>query len=115
MAKSELDAVAYTLGQVYRGRCMSEHLLPRPWPGLGHPIHSRAPHARTHPRPCVGPGDAPQFPFLCLTVSGGHTQLVRVDAANDMSVLGQTLDDAAGEAFDKMAKLIGLPIQAARL
>ncbi|GIV38745.1 MAG: tRNA N6-adenosine threonylcarbamoyltransferase [Thermonema sp.] len=51
----------------------------------------------------------PSFPFLCLTVSGGHTQLVRVDAPLQMTVLGETLDDAVGEAFDKTAKLLGLP------
>ncbi|MEP1782343.1 tRNA (adenosine(37)-N6)-threonylcarbamoyltransferase complex transferase subunit TsaD [Reichenbachiella sp.] len=51
----------------------------------------------------------PNFPFLCLTVSGGHTQIVRVDNFLDMKVLGQTTDDAVGEAFDKCAKLMGLP------
>jgi N6-L-threonylcarbamoyladenine synthase len=51
----------------------------------------------------------PSFPFLCLTVSGGHTQIVRCTAPLKMEVLGQTLDDAAGEAFDKSAKLLGLP------
>lgn len=51
----------------------------------------------------------PQFPFLCLTVSGGHTQMVRVDDYFDMTVLGETRDDAAGEAFDKVAKLLQLP------
>jgi N6-L-threonylcarbamoyladenine synthase len=51
----------------------------------------------------------PNFPFLCLTVSGGHTQIVRCDAPLNIHVLGQTLDDAAGEAFDKSAKLMGLP------
>ena len=51
----------------------------------------------------------PDFPFLCLTVSGGHTQIVRCDSPSKMTVLGQTLDDAAGEAFDKSAKLLGLP------
>ena len=51
----------------------------------------------------------PSFPFLCLTVSGGHTQIVRVNAPLDMQVLGSTIDDAAGEAFDKGAKLLGLP------
>lgn len=50
----------------------------------------------------------PSFPFLCLTVSGGHTQIVRVDAPLDMTIIGQTLDDAVGEAFDKSAKLLGL-------
>ncbi len=51
----------------------------------------------------------PQFPFICLTVSGGHTQLVRVDAPTEMTVLGSTIDDAAGEAFDKTAKILGFP------
>ena len=51
----------------------------------------------------------PSFPFLCLTVSGGHTQIVLVRDHLDMQVIGQTLDDAAGEAFDKTAKLLGLP------
>ncbi|MBT3418016.1 MAG: tRNA (adenosine(37)-N6)-threonylcarbamoyltransferase complex transferase subunit TsaD [Flavobacteriales bacterium] len=51
----------------------------------------------------------PIFPFLCLTVSGGHTQIVLVKSAEDMTVIGETLDDAAGEAFDKSAKILGLP------
>lgn len=51
----------------------------------------------------------PAFPFLCLTVSGGHTQIVRCDAPNRLTVIGETLDDAAGEAFDKSAKILGLP------
>jgi len=50
----------------------------------------------------------PRFPFLCLTVSGGHTQLVRINNFNDMEIIGTTLDDAAGEAFDKSARLLGL-------
>jgi N6-L-threonylcarbamoyladenine synthase len=52
---------------------------------------------------------APTFPFLCLTVSGGHTQIVQVNSALDMQVIGSTIDDAAGEAFDKAAKMLGLP------
>lgn len=51
----------------------------------------------------------PTFPFLCLTVSGGHTQIVLAKAPLDLEVLGETIDDAAGEAFDKSAKLLGLP------
>lgn len=51
----------------------------------------------------------PAFPFLCLTVSGGHTQIVRVDGPLDMHIIGQTQDDAVGEAFDKTAKLLNLP------
>jgi len=51
----------------------------------------------------------PSFPFLCLTVSGGHTQIVLCESPSSIKILGETLDDAAGEAFDKSAKLIGLP------
>ncbi|HZE84986.1 MAG TPA: tRNA (adenosine(37)-N6)-threonylcarbamoyltransferase complex transferase subunit TsaD, partial [Puia sp.] len=51
----------------------------------------------------------PGFPFLCLTVSGGHTQIVLCESPLQMRVIGETLDDAAGEAFDKSAKLLGLP------
>ncbi len=51
----------------------------------------------------------PPFPFLCLTVSGGHTQIVLCKSPTEMSILGETIDDAAGEAFDKSAKLLGLP------
>ncbi len=50
----------------------------------------------------------PKFPFLCLTVSGGHTQIVQVNDYLEMKILGQTIDDAAGEAFDKSAKMLGL-------
>lgn len=51
----------------------------------------------------------PAFPFLCLTVSGGHTQIVLVESPTGMKVIGETIDDAAGEAFDKSAKILGLP------
>ncbi len=51
----------------------------------------------------------PKFPFLCLTVSGGHTQIVKVSAYAEFEVLGETIDDAAGEAFDKTAKILNLP------
>jgi len=52
--------------------------------------------------------NAPSFPFLCLTVSGGHTQIILVKSVEDMNLIGQTLDDSAGEAFDKSAKILGL-------
>lgn len=51
----------------------------------------------------------PSFPFLCLLVSGGNSQIIKVNAYNDMQIIGQTIDDAAGEAFDKCAKVLGLP------
>jgi len=53
--------------------------------------------------------EKPRFPFLCLTVSGGHTQIVKISNYFDMTVLGETIDDAAGEAFDKSAKILDLP------
>lgn len=57
-----------------------------------------------------GPDDeVPQFPFMCLLVSGGNSQIVLADSYSDMKILGKTIDDAAGEAFDKCAKLMGLP------
>ncbi len=54
-------------------------------------------------------GKHPTFPFLCLLVSGGNSQIIKVNAYNKMDILGQTIDDAAGEAFDKCAKVLGLP------
>jgi N6-L-threonylcarbamoyladenine synthase len=56
-----------------------------------------------------GTHNAPPFPFLCLTVSGGHTQIVLIKDYFDMEIIGQTIDDAAGECFDKTAKILGLP------
>jgi N6-L-threonylcarbamoyladenine synthase len=53
--------------------------------------------------------DTPSFPHLCLTVSGGHTQIILVKGHLEMELLGETIDDAAGEAFDKSAKILGLP------
>jgi N6-L-threonylcarbamoyladenine synthase len=53
--------------------------------------------------------DQPKFPFLCLLVSGGNSQIIRVDSHSKMEIVGQTIDDAAGEAFDKCAKVMGLP------
>lgn len=56
-----------------------------------------------------GENEIPQFPFICLTVSGGHTQLVKVSDHLQFELMGQTIDDAVGEAFDKAAKILGLP------
>lgn len=60
-------------------------------------------------RPANSESIIPSFPFLCLTVSGGHTQIVLCESPLDQKIIGETLDDAAGEAFDKSAKIIGLP------
>jgi N6-L-threonylcarbamoyladenine synthase len=66
-------------------------------------------HMQAHVLANLLQNPAPEFPFLCLTVSGGHTQIVLCKSPTDMQVIGQTIDDAAGEAFDKTAKLLGLP------
>ncbi len=66
-------------------------------------------HMQAHVLANLIAGDKPSFPFLCLTVSGGHTQIVVCHSPTDMKVIGETIDDAAGEAFDKSAKLLGLP------
>ncbi len=66
-------------------------------------------HMRAHISAHFITNPVPKFPFLCLTVSGGHTQIVKVSSHTEMEVLGQTLDDAVGEAFDKGAKLLDLP------
>ncbi|HVU56224.1 MAG TPA: tRNA (adenosine(37)-N6)-threonylcarbamoyltransferase complex transferase subunit TsaD [Puia sp.] len=66
-------------------------------------------HMQAHVLANLIPADKPSFPFLCLTVSGGHTQIVLCISPLQMEVIGETLDDAAGEAFDKSAKLLGLP------
>lgn len=57
----------------------------------------------------------PKYPFICLLVSGGNSQIIRVNAYNDMEVLGQTIDDAAGEAIDKCSKVMGLGYPGGRL
>lgn len=66
-------------------------------------------HMQAHVLANLIADDKPSFPFLCLTVSGGHTQIVLAKAPLDLKVIGETIDDAAGEAFDKTAKLLGLP------
>jgi N6-L-threonylcarbamoyladenine synthase len=66
-------------------------------------------HMQAHVLANLIPENRPSFPFLCLTVSGGHTQIVLAKSPLDLEVIGQTIDDAAGEAFDKTAKLLGLP------
>lgn len=66
-------------------------------------------HMQAHVLANIIPAERPAFPFLCLTVSGGHTQIVLCQSPSQMKVIGETIDDAAGEAFDKSAKLLGLP------
>ena len=107
--KSELDAVAYTqgpglLGALLVGSSFAKSLaqgLNIPLIGVNHMQAHILAHFIDNPKP--------KFPFLCLTVSGGHTQIVLVKDHLEMEVIGETQDDAVGEAFDKSAKLLDLP------
>ncbi len=111
--KEDLSAIAFTqgpglMGALLVGACFARSMAQ----GLGIPLlavdHIKA-HVLAHFIRDVDPRPVPEFPFINLTVSGGHTQLVLVRGPLEMQVLGTTLDDAAGEAFDKGAKLLGLP------
>jgi len=105
----DLDAIAYTAGPGLAGALLvgasfAESLaFALEIPAL--PIH----HLEGHLLSPLLSADPPQFPFVALLVSGGHTQLMRVTRVGGYELLGETLDDAAGEAFDKTAKLMGLP------
>lgn len=106
---AEIDVVAYTRGPGLAGAllvgagvaCALGAALARPVLG----VH----HLEGHLLSPFLSADPPEFPFVALLVSGGHTQLMRVDAVGRYELLGETIDDAAGEAFDKSAKLMGLP------
>jgi N6-L-threonylcarbamoyladenine synthase len=106
---ADLDGVAYTagpglIGALLVGGTIAEGLA-LGWDVPAVPVH----HMEAHLLAAMLEEPAPAFPFVALLVSGGHTMLVDVAAPGDYHVLGQTLDDAAGEAFDKTAKLLGLP------
>jgi N6-L-threonylcarbamoyladenine synthase len=104
-----LDAIAYTAGPGLIGALMVGGSLASSLAyGLGIPVVP-VHHMEGHLLACMLEDDAPEFPFLALLVSGGHTQLVRVARHGDYSIVGETLDDAAGEAFDKVARLLSLP------
>jgi tRNA N6-adenosine threonylcarbamoyltransferase len=106
---AEIDGVAYTAGPGLVGALMVGATLARAlafgWgvPALG--VH----HMEGHLLAPMLEEEHPEFPFVALLVSGGHTQLVRVDGIGQYRLLGESLDDAAGEAFDKAAKMLGLP------
>lgn len=110
VSPEELDAVAYTQGPGLLGSLLVGASFAKAWAwahGLPTvPVHHMHAHVLAH---FLEPHPAPRLPFLCLTVSGGHTQIVQVNAPDELNVIGTTLDDAAGEAFDKVAKLMGLP------
>ena len=106
--KSDIDGVAYTAGPGLLGALLVGSSIGRSlawaWgvPAVG--VH----HMEGHLLAPMLEANPPAFPFLALLVSGGHTQLVRVDGIGRYELLGESLDDAAGEAFDKTAKLLGL-------
>jgi len=109
ITKSEINAVAFTrgpglLGALLVGCSFAKSLAL----GLNIPL-IEVNHMQAHILAHFIDDPKPSFPFLCLTVSGGHTQIVLVKNYLEMQVLGQTTDDAVGEAFDKSAKLLGLP------
>ncbi len=107
-ARADIDVVAYTRGPGLAGAllvgagvaCALAAALAKPVLG----VHHLEGHLLS---PFLG-SDPPEFPFIALLVSGGHTQLMRVDGVGRYTLLGETIDDAAGEAFDKSAKLLGL-------
>lgn len=110
LSLSELDGIAYTqgpglpgslhVGVAFARSLAASHELPL------FPVHHLQAHVLSH---FIDTDAPPPFPFLCCTVSGGHTQLVLMRGWDDMELIGSTLDDAAGEAFDKTARLLGLP------
>ncbi|MDP6654099.1 MAG: tRNA (adenosine(37)-N6)-threonylcarbamoyltransferase complex transferase subunit TsaD [Gammaproteobacteria bacterium] len=109
IANSDIEGVAYTAGPGLIGALLVGAAIGRSlamgWnvPAIG--VH----HMEGHLLAPMLEADPPSFPFVALLVSGGHTQLVRVDGIGQYQLLGESLDDAAGEAFDKVGKMLGLP------
>lgn len=109
ISKKDIGAIAFTqspglIGSLMVGACFAKGMAQ----SLKVPliaVHHMQAHVLAH----WIDAPLPPFPFLCLTVSGGHTQLVLCRSHLDMEILGETLDDAAGEAFDKVAKMLSLP------
>lgn len=109
ISKNDLNAIAFTRGPGLLGALMVGVSFAKALAmSLNLPL-IEVNHMEAHVLAHFIEEPKPQFPFLCLTVSGGHTQLVWVKSALEMEVIGETLDDAVGEAFDKTAKLLGLP------
>ncbi|MFZ7234775.1 tRNA (adenosine(37)-N6)-threonylcarbamoyltransferase complex transferase subunit TsaD [Avibacterium avium] len=108
LSAQDIDGIAYTCGPGLVGALLVGSTIARSlayaWnvPAIG--VH----HMEGHLLAPMLEENAPHFPFVALLVSGGHTQLVRVDSVGQYEVLGESIDDAAGEAFDKTAKLLGL-------
>ena len=110
--KNRIDAVAFTRGPGLIGSLLVGVSFSKAF-ALSFDIPLiEVDHMQAHVLAHFAEEPHPLFPFLCLTVSGGHTQIIRVNDYLDMEVLGETLDEAAGEAFDKTGKLLGLPYPA---
>lgn len=108
ITKESLSAVAFTSGPGLMGSLLVGVSFGKAFAlGLSLPI-IQVNHMEAHILAHFIENPSPKFPFLCLTVSGGHTQIVLVNSVDDMTVLGKTIDDAAGEAFDKIGKMLGL-------
>ena len=113
VTKEELSAVAFTRGPGLMGSLLVGVSFAKGFArSLGIPlidVNHLTGHVLAHFIKAEGEENIqPKFPFLCLLVSGGNSQIIKVNAYNDMEVIGQTIDDAAGEAFDKCAKVMGL-------
>ena len=111
--KNQLSAVAFTRGPGLLGSLLVGTSFTKSFAmALDIPIievdHLKA-HILSHFLDDDSGKEPPEFPFLCLTVSGGHTQIVKVNSPSEMDIIGTTIDDAAGEAFDKVAKIMSLP------
>lgn len=113
ITKNDIDAIAFTrgpglLGSLLVGTSFAKGLslgLNIPLVDVNH-LHG---HVLSHFIRQQADDEVPEYPFLCLLISGGNSQIILVKNYNEMEVLGQTIDDAAGEAFDKCAKVMGLP------
>ncbi|GAB2695776.1 tRNA (adenosine(37)-N6)-threonylcarbamoyltransferase complex transferase subunit TsaD [Mucilaginibacter koreensis] len=109
ISKNDIDAVAFTRGPGLLGSLLVGVSFAKAFAlAQGIPL-IEINHMQAHVLAHFIAEHKPQFPFLCLTVSGGHTQIVLVKDYFDMEIIGQTQDDAAGEAMDKTSKILGLP------
>ena len=107
--KNDIDAVAFTRGPGLLGSLLVGVSFAKGFALANNIPLIEVNHMQAHVLAHFIADKKPSFPFLCLTVSGGHTQIVLVKDYFDMEVIGQTLDDAAGEAMDKTSKILGLP------
>lgn len=108
IAKNDIKAVAFTRGPGLLGSLVVGASFAKSFAlSRGLPLID-VNHMQAHVLAHFAETPKPEFPFLCLTVSGGHTQIIRVHDVLEMEIIGETLDDAAGEAFDKAGKMLGL-------